>query len=150
MDVAPYTAIWNHLQPTMIAVLDSIEQQVGARTGLVPIAAPVKGGDEEFKLSINWKRPGDDQFMAGLDIVLADADARGEGGGLNVMIEIQGYGGRFLGAYIPENYTDDVFTEDVEVLESRLEEIKREASEFADLVAQHLSDTQNARPSPRG
>jgi len=94
MDVAPYTAIWNRLEPNMTALLECIGQQVSARTGLAPIAAPVKGGDEEFKFSIDWKRPGDDQFMAGLDIVLADADARGEGGGLNVMIEIQGYGGR--------------------------------------------------------
>lgn len=150
MDVAPYTAIWNRLEPNMTALLECIGQQVSARTGLAPITAPVKGGDEEFKLSIDWKRPGDDQPVAGVDIVLADADVRGEGGGLNVMIEVQGYGGRTLGVYIPENYTEDAFTEDVEVLESRLEEIKSDASEFADLIARHLSDTQNSRPSPKG
>lgn len=95
-------------------------------------------GDEEFILSLDFSDDG--EFALGVDITLADGSLDDdEETGLAIKLEIQGSGGEPLGEYIPENYSDSLYTDEKSVL------IHRISSICVDEIIQHLgSDDEDA------
>lgn len=146
MDTKQYKKIWDQLQPEMTDLLSGIARCVKTSMGIDPIAEPLAGGDEEFKLSQDWAIPGKEESIVGVDIVLGDAHVRGnDEPGLSIMLAMQGFGGEHIATYIPENYSSGLFTLDVEELKSRLNNMKADDTEFGEMICQHLNEFKETR-----
>ena len=90
-------------------------------------------GDEELILSLDFSK--DSRFALGIDIILADGSIQEEDTkGFAINLEIQGPGGEPLGTYIPENYTETLYTLDNEKLIQRIESIN------VTEIVQHIAD----------
>jgi hypothetical protein len=83
----------------------------------------IEGGDEEFSVSLDLLRA-DDVVVLNMDFTLLDSAVNGgEPGSVGVSLSVVGYGALALGGYTPYAYTADVFTDDVEEMETRIQQL---------------------------
>ncbi|WP_126223380.1 hypothetical protein [Burkholderia ambifaria] len=120
MDWKEYEPYWNRVEPLMNAKLEALKQQLEGKTQYT-VSEIFKGGDEEFRLSLDLRR-GDDTVL-GMDFILLDADANGAEEGVGIKLDLIGYGGLMLGGYAPYNYTDNAFTTDLDEVAVRVEQL---------------------------
>lgn len=110
-----------------------------------------RGGDEEFRLSLDWKV--DDEFVIGMEIVLADSIERGEDDvsvRMSMLFNIQGSDAALRGSHVPNNYTDLLYTDDVEELRARINEARGFMPEFVTTICAELELRMKNQPQPKG
>lgn len=144
-----YTKTWEYLQPYMTAVLGTVSMMMKATTGIDPVREPERGGDEEFKLSLDWARHENDPGAVGMDVILVDSQVQeGEDEGFDIMVELQGYGGFYIASYSFSGESEERrYTYDVDVLRQRLASAAKDASDFVESLCSYMNGSSRSRPS---
>lgn len=117
MTITAYQKHWNTAQPLMKAKLEQLSQLLAEKSHY-NVGEIYQAGDEEFNLSTNLMNG--DVTVLGIDLILADAEVRGDEEGVGINLTLVGPGGLFLGGYAPFNYSSQVFTTDADDVAERI------------------------------
>lgn len=120
MDWKEYEPYWTRVEPLMTAKLEALKQALEGKTPYT-LSEIFKGGDDEFRMSLDLRRG--EVTVLGMDFILLDADVNGADEGVGIKLDLIGYGGLMLGGYAPYNYTADAFTTDLDEVAARVEQL---------------------------
>jgi len=149
-----YLKIWDGIKDDMMQFHTRLHEAIRLNLDKVNSGADMKlvsnmdeGGDEELKIFVDYSLRDNDKSLIGVDVILTDGRCREDLPGCGIIIELIGYGGQHLGAYIPKNFSPEAFTEDIDELKRRIEHAN--VNEFAVEIVEHLARHRpQDRPKP--
>lgn len=153
MDNAQYSKVEAILLPQMIAALNALAEDLKRSGWDVGPVEPLDRDEERgVWFVLHWDRT--TGKSAAIELVLADRDLRGFRAGEDGSSPAFGWllttvaeDARVIQSWAPGNYSDDVGTNSVEELASRLEQIGPSSCIASDIA--HLVSTHYKRPADR-
>lgn len=122
MDREAYVTYWNRAEPLMTNRLNALKRLL-QDAPRVASAAMHFSGDAEYRQTLDLLDT-QGSVLLSFDFILADAEERGEKqAGVGVLLNIVGTDGEVVGRYAPNNYTREVFTDDVDDMLLRIEDL---------------------------
>ena len=121
MDTKTYLKYWDKVLPLMREKMESLKLQLTGQTEFLA-SEVTAGGDDELQVSLDLIAGG--APVLSIDFVLADAKARGEReDGVAVKLGLTGYNALDLGGYAPYNYSNALFTTDLDEVTRRVSQL---------------------------
>jgi hypothetical protein len=125
MDREAYVTYWNRAEPLMTNRLNALASLLKNESRVASTALNFSG-DAEYCQTLDLL-DAQGTVLISFDFILADAEERGEKEqGVGVLLNIVDADGEVLGRYAPNNYTSEVFTDDVDDMLLRIEDLDLE------------------------
>lgn len=137
MEHNEYCAIWATAKTRMQVRLTMIVALLRSRLqeGFTVTDPTSDEGGDEWKIVANVMKG--ENLVFGLDFTLVDGGLQEDADGVGISLLILGMGGVTLGGFYPKNWTEEVWTTDVEEIARRIDAVDIEY--FVARLLQHLT-----------